>query len=82
MAAEVHAVEVAAEHHVEDGDIVGKCGSERVEGLLAAQGDVHRDAGFRQPSGQACGNLGFVLDDQYAHAGIVEGGHRLQRLRE
>ena len=72
--AEGDAVDVAAEHHVEDGDVVREPGAERVECLLAAQGDVDRDAGLRQPASEASGNLGFVLDDEYAHAGIVCSG--------
>ena len=66
---------VAAEHHVEDGDVIREAGTERLERLLAAQGDVDRDAGLRQPAGEAPGNLGFVLDDEYAH-----GRHRMQRV--
>ena len=74
MAAEAHPVQVAAEHHVEDRDVVGEPRTQGFEGLLAAQGDVDRYAGFRQASGEASGDLRFVLDDEYAH-----DRHRRQR---
>ena len=67
MAAQTHAVDVAAEHDVEDGDVIGKARTQGLERLLTAQGDVDRHAGFRQPSREAGGDLRLVLDDEYAH---------------
>jgi RimJ/RimL family protein N-acetyltransferase len=71
VAADVHPVEIAAEHHVEHGDVVGETASDRLQRLVAGQGDVDRHAGFGQPSREAPGNLGFVLDDEHTHARIV-----------
>jgi hypothetical protein len=82
VAADVDAVEVAPEHHVEKGHIVGKAGTQRLDGLLAAQGHVDRHPGFRQPTGEAPCDLRLVLDNQYPHGGIVGSGRRRQHGRE
>jgi RimJ/RimL family protein N-acetyltransferase len=79
MAAEVDAVEITTEHDVEDGDVVGEPGAERFERLLPAQCDIHGHARLRQPASEAPGDLGFVLDDNDAHAGIVfSAGRRIR----
>ena len=76
MATEADAVDVATEHHVQDGDVIGEAGPEGLDRLLTAQGDVDRDAGLSQPASETAGDLRFVLDDEYTHA-----RHRMQRSR-
>ena len=73
VATEAHAVHVAAEHHVEHGDVVCEPRAECLDGLLAAQGDIDGHACFRQASSEASGDFRFVLDDEYAH-----DRHRMQ----
>ena len=71
VAADIDAVEFAAEHDVEDGDVIREPRVNSFERLLAAQRDVDRKAGFGQPPSKAAGDLRFVLHDEYAHASIV-----------